>query len=67
MTAIQTNNPEIPVKHLLRVDEAAIILRCSHRSVRRYIREGKLVRHRRGLIVRSSLMRHLGLFDDPGP
>ena len=65
MTAIQTNNPEIPIKHLLRVDEAAKILRCSKDSVRRYIREGNLIRQRRGMVTRSSVMRFMGLFDDP--
>ena len=62
---MKTINPEVPVKHLLRTDEVAGILRCSNRTVRRFIREGKLIRHRPGLIVRSSLMRFLGLFDDP--
>ena len=59
--------PEVPVKHFLRVEEVAGILRCSHRTVRRYVREGHLERHpqRRGLIVRSSLMLFMGLFDNP--
>jgi len=51
----------IPDKYLLRVDEVAAILRCSRRSVRRYVREGKLERQRRGLITRPSLLRFLGL------
>ncbi len=53
----------VPDKYLLRVDEVAAILRCSRRSVRRYVREGKLERQRRGLITRPSLLRFLGVID----
>jgi len=63
MSPMENLKPEIPIKHLLRIDEVAVILRCSRDTVRRYAREGKLTRPRPGMIERASLKKFLGHFD----
>ena len=51
--------PEVRNKTLLRIDEVAVILCCSPRTVHRYIREGKLTRRRPGFITVISLLKFL--------
>ena len=62
MPSVRNVELEIPIKHLLRIDEVALILRCSPDTVRRYARDGKLTRPRPGMIERASLKDFLGHF-----